>query len=155
MLLSRKQFLGFAHSPAWKEGSWASFPSNQHGSRDVFSSFPSGEVRAVEGLLCAELQVFGKELLSNHHQASHDHLSYHRVTKPLLWGAGLQWSGRKQGDQTQDTPNTQWGEKATELFITRGTAGSNPVTHGQMAYIKRTTPHSPKPLNFGRDLLSG
>ena len=47
------------------------------------------------------------------------------------------------------------GEKATELFITRGIAGSNPVTQGQLAYIKRTTPHSPKPLNFGRDLLSG
>ena len=56
MLLSRKQFLGFAHSPARKEGSWASFHSNQRGSRDVFFSFPSGEVRAIEELLCAELE---------------------------------------------------------------------------------------------------
>lgn len=51
MLVSGKQFLGFAHSPARKEVSWATFHSNQHGRGEVFPFFPSGEVIAIEELL--------------------------------------------------------------------------------------------------------
>lgn len=51
MLLSGKQFLGFAHSSARNHVSWASFHSDQHGGREVFLSLLSGEVAAMEELL--------------------------------------------------------------------------------------------------------
>lgn len=54
----------------------------------------------------------------------------------------------------QDTPNVQRGQKETEFITTRGTSGDNPITQGQLAYIKRTALPSPNLLNFCRDLLS-
>lgn len=50
MLLSRKTFWFLAV----RKGSFRQLYSNQHGSRDVFFSFPISEVRALEELLCAE-----------------------------------------------------------------------------------------------------